>query len=219
MPSYYKLVNGTIEIDGVRMHQTKNKNPWKDSEDKVKELNPTKNSKVLDICTGLGYTAIIEANKGCFVTTIEKDENVLQIMKENPKSKKLFENQLIKIINADTFQEIRKMKGDSFGFIMHDPPRFSFAGELYSLEFYKQLFRVLKKNGRLFHYLGNPKGNALKKGVKRRLEEAGFVKIKWVEDCKGFLASKNYDAHNKEENKLKNIISYSNLDIWEDKKK
>ncbi len=206
MPSYYKLVEGTIEIDGVRMHQTARKKPWQDSEDKVKALNPNKNSKTLDICTGLGYTAIIEANKGCHVTTIEKDPNVLNIIKENPQSQKLFNNPSIKIINADAFQEIKKMKNDSFDYEMHDPPRFSFAGELYSQEFYKELFRVLKNKGRLFHYLGNPKGNTLKKGVKNRLEQAGFTKIKWIEDCKGYLASKN---SMEEENELKAITSYT----------
>jgi predicted methyltransferase len=75
---------------------------------------------------------------------------------------------------------------------MHDPPRFSFAGELYSLEFYKELFRILKTNGRIFHYLGNPKKNTLKKGVKRRLEEAGFEKLNWIENCKGFTAQKSF---------------------------
>ncbi len=199
MPSYYKLIEGTIEIDGVRMHQTKNKNPWTDSTDKVKVLNPTPHSKVLDICTGLGYTAILEAKTGCRVETIELDKEVLKMMKQNPLSKDLFNNPLIKIINADAFFEVKKMKSDSFDFIMHDPPRFSFAGELYSLEFYRDLFRILKQNGRMFHYLGNPKGDTLKKGVKRRLEEAGFEKLKWVENCKGFLAFKSENKAIKDE--------------------
>lgn len=190
--SYYKLIDGTIEIDGVRMHQTKNETPLEDSYNKVKALNPTANSKVLDICTGLGYTAILEAKKSCRVETIEIDKEVLKMMKQNPLSKELFNNPLIKIINADAFLEVKKMKNNSFDFIMHDPPRFSFAGELYSLEFYKDLFRVLKPNGRIFHYLGNPKGDTLKKGVKRRLEEAGFEKLKWFEDCKGFIAQKPF---------------------------
>jgi len=188
--AYYKLVDETIEIDGVRMHQTKNKTPWEDSRSKVEALNPTKNSKVLDICTGLGYTAIIEAKKGCKVETIEVDEEVLKAAKRNPRSKELFNTPSIKIIKANAFFEIKKMKNTSFDFIMHDPPRFSFAGELYSLEFYKELYRVLKPKGRIFHYVGNPKRNTLKKGVKKRLEEAGFKKVKWIENCKGFTAFK-----------------------------
>ena len=62
--------------------------------------------------------------------------------------------------------------------VLHDPPRFGIAGELYSQSFYKQLARVLRHKGQLFHYIGNP--NALTSGrdvpreVARRLREAGF---------------------------------------------
>ena len=41
--------------------------------------------------------------------------------------------------------------------ILHDPPRFGIAGELYSQGFYyEQLARILKRRGRLFHYTGSP---------------------------------------------------------------
>ena len=63
--------------------------------------------------------------------------------------------------------------------VLHDPPRFGIAGELYSAAFYQQLARVLRRKGLLFHYTGSP--NALTSGrdvpreVARRLQGAGFV--------------------------------------------
>ena len=62
--------------------------------------------------------------------------------------------------------------------MLHDPPRFGIAGELYSQAFYDQLARVLRRGGRLFHYTGSP--NRLTSGrdvpgeVAKRLEKAGF---------------------------------------------
>ena len=67
----------------------------------------------------------------------------------------------------------------SFDAVLHDPPRLGIAGELYSLLFYDQLARVLKRKGKLFHYTGAP--NKLTSGrdvpgeVARRLRRAGFA--------------------------------------------
>ena len=62
--------------------------------------------------------------------------------------------------------------------ILHDPPRFGIAGELYSQVFYDQLARVLKRDGKLFHYTGNPNklttGRDVPREVAKRLEKAGF---------------------------------------------
>ncbi|MEE7560408.1 SAM-dependent methyltransferase, partial [Xanthomonas sp. Kuri4-2] len=63
--------------------------------------------------------------------------------------------------------------------ILHDPPRFGIAGELYSQVFYDQLARVLRRGGRLFHYTGSPNrltsGRDVPREVARRLEKAGFA--------------------------------------------
>lgn len=190
---FYKLAGGTLEINGVRMHQTKNKTPLEDARDKAGLLGVCRGSSVLDVCAGLGYTAIEAAKRGATVVTIEKDENVLEIAKANKDSARLFGSKNIKIILGDAFEEIKKFGSESFDFIIHDPPRLSLAGELYSLDFYKELYRVLKKGGRLFHYTGEPgkaRGKRIPKGVKERLLEAGFKKIFWREDCLGFLAEK-----------------------------
>ena len=191
--SYYKLVDDTIEIDGIRMHQTMKKTPLQDSKDKVSLLKIKNNYRVLDICTGLGYTAIEIAKKAKFVFTIEYDWKVLEKARENKNSQELFKLSNIQIILADAFEIINIFPDNYFDAIMHDPPRFSRAGHLYSFDFYRELFRVLKKGKYLFHYTGKPgekRGLNLTKGIKKRLKEAGFYSIKWVEDCMGFLCKK-----------------------------
>ena len=61
---------------------------------------------------------------------------------------------------------------------MHDPPRFGIAGELYAEAFYRELARVLKPQGKLFHYTGTPNkltsGRDVPREVARRLQAAGF---------------------------------------------
>ena len=58
---FYNLVNTsgapTLEIDGIRMHRTKNTTPERDAEQKLTILG-LKDGRVLDTCMGLGYTAI-----------------------------------------------------------------------------------------------------------------------------------------------------------------
>ena len=73
---------------------------------------------------------------------------------------------------------MRALASDSVDAILHDPPRFGIAGELYSQVFYDQLARVLRRKGKLFHYTGAP--NKLTSGrdvageVVKRLRHAGF---------------------------------------------
>jgi hypothetical protein len=57
---------------------------------------------------------------------------------------------------------------------------FSLAGELYSRACYEELYRVLKRKGRLFHYIGDLEsrsGRNVARGVVRRLREAGFSRV------------------------------------------
>jgi len=191
--SFYKLVDGTIEIDGIRMHQTLKKSPFQDAKDKVSLLNLKPHYKVLDICTGLGYSAIESSKKASFVITIENDWFVLEKAKENEYSEDLFISKNIQIILADAENIIDVFPDNYFDAILHDPPRFSRAGELYSFKFYCSLYRILKRGRFLFHYTGKPgekRGLNLTKGIKKRLKEAGFSYIKWIEDCMGFLCKK-----------------------------
>jgi len=62
--------------------------------------------------------------------------------------------------------------------VLHDPPRFGIAGELYSQVFYDHFARVLRRGGRLFHYTGAPNrltsGRDVPREVARRLEKLGL---------------------------------------------
>src|SRR3989344_4903975 len=156
---FYKLVPTkdapTIEISGIRMHITKEMTPIGDTKRKIESVAPVK-GMVLDTCMGLGYTAIMASKQADFVVTCEKDENVIEIARLNPWSRELFDNKKISILKTDVFEEIKAFKSEMFDCIMHDPPRLSLSVNLYSLEFYRQLFRVLKKNGKWYHYTGSP---------------------------------------------------------------
>jgi predicted methyltransferase len=66
---FYKLIPTstwpTLEISGIHMHRIKKVDPKTDTELKLKALGRIY-GVVLDICTGLGYTAILAARrKGC----------------------------------------------------------------------------------------------------------------------------------------------------------
>ena len=181
---FYKLVPTkdapTIEISGIRMHVTKGMTPMEDTKKKIESVMPI-NGIVLDTCMGLGYTAILASKTADSVMTFEKDENVIEIAHLNPWSKELFDNKKISIIKSSVFDEIKVLKSSMFDAVIHDPPRLSLATELYSLEFYKQLFRVLKKGGKLYHYTGSP-GSKNRKinlagNVSKRLRQAGFKNI------------------------------------------
>ena len=71
------------------------------------------------------------------------------------------------------------MPAASVDAILHDPPRFGIAGELYSQVFYDQMARVIRRKGRLFHYTGTPNrlssGRDVPNEVANRLRKAGFV--------------------------------------------
>jgi hypothetical protein len=195
---FYKVIEtstwSTVKISGIFMHRVKDVDPRTDSILKIKALGRI-GGIVLDTCSGLGYTSILSARNTEVkkIITIEKDENMIKIAKLNPYSKELFANPKIELINGDSNEEIKKFPDEYFNFIIHDPPRVSIAGELYSLEFYKQLFRVLKKGGKLFHYTGKPgikQGKNYKKGISLRLIQAGFKKVERADYANGLVCFK-----------------------------
>ncbi len=195
--NYYKLVPTgesmwpTIEISGIRMHVTKAMSPKEDTEQKLSFVSPCI-GKVLDSCTGLGYTAIMAAKTAEEVITFEKDANVIELQKINPWSAELFETKKIKRNKGDVFVEVKKLESNTFDRIIHDPPRAALATLLYSQEFYTELFRVSKNKGMLFHYTGDPgskRGLDIRAGVIKRLEKAGFSNIRRV--FNGVVAEKS----------------------------
>ncbi|MEM1586477.1 MAG: methyltransferase [Candidatus Bathyarchaeia archaeon] len=195
---FYRLVGTNtwpyLEISGIRMHRADEVDPKTDAMLKIKALGKIYGS-ILDCCTGLGYTAILAAKSRNVkeVVTVEKDENVILIARENPYSKPLFEDKKIRIIIGDIIDVVKEFEDEHFNFIIHDPPRISIAPELYSLDFYKQLFRVLKSYGRILHYVGRPgerQGKNYQKGIVERLRLAGFKRIKRVDYALSLIAEK-----------------------------
>ena len=182
----------TMLISGIPMHRVKDTDPHVDTLEKIKTIAPV-TGHVLDTATGLGYTAIQAAQTAERVTTIELDSAALQVARLNPWSQSLFDNPKITQVIGDSFEEIEKFRANTFARIIHDPPMFHLAGDLYSGEFYHQLSRVLQPGGRLFHYIGDlasKSGRVVTRGVVRRLQEAGFSRVLLRPTAFGVIAFK-----------------------------
>ena len=166
-------------IAGFVMHRIKDIDPMQDTLRKIAAISPIV-GRVLDTATGLGYTAIEAAKTADEVVTIELDPGVQEIARLNPWSHALFHSPKIRQIMGDAYEVVQTFEDGSFSRVIHDPPTFSLAGELYSGAFYQQLFRVLKRGGRLYHYIGDPNSKAsggVTKGALKRLQEAGFTRV------------------------------------------
>jgi predicted methyltransferase len=158
-------------------------------------------STILDTCMGLGYTAI-SASKSKLVKkviTCEISEAVRLLAKWSPSSGELFEkNGKIEVLAGSAFDLIKEFSDSSFSYIIHDPPRFSHAPELYSSEFYSELFRVSKKGAKLFHYVGSvgiAKGRHIEKETENKLKACGFSKIKYSSRLQGLYFEKPFSSH------------------------
>lgn len=167
----------TMLISGIPMHRIKNTTPVEDTDRKIKALGKPF-GKILDTSTGLGYTAIEAAKTAASVITIEFDPVVLDICRVNPWSRELFTNPKIHKIIGDSASIVESFDDGTFNAIIHDPPTFQIAGDLYAQSLYQTFYRILKDRGRLFHYIGNPdsrSGATVGRGVVERLEAVGFT--------------------------------------------
>jgi len=179
-----------LEIDGLRMHLVKGfVDVFDYSKHIVHLLRIGPDDEVLDTCTGLGYTAIAAAKLARKVVTIESSRAVLKLAEWNPWSSELFKSKNIQIINGDSYEEVPKLK-EKFSKIIHDPPRFSRAGQLYSEEFYRHLASASKKDALLFHYFGSlgKKNRNISKEVRVRLSESGWEIVKSYPSLQGCVA-------------------------------
>jgi hypothetical protein len=169
----------TVEISGIKMHVTQDGNPNLDTKRKLKALGKVF-GKVLDTCCGLGYTAIALSELSTVekVITVERDDNMLALCKENPFSAALFTSPKIDIKRGSSAELIREFPDNYFGGILHDPPRFALSPELYELDFYRECYRVLSAKGKIYHYTGDPNKESRKRSLPEktaeRLREAGF---------------------------------------------
>jgi uncharacterized protein len=179
-------------IASFTMHRIVDIDPMEDTRKKIATITPI-TGRVLDTATGLGYTAIAAAQTAELVTTIELDPGAQVIARLNPWSRELFDNPRIKQLMGDASEVVPTFADETFNRIIHDPPVFSLAGELYSGVFYRQLYRVLKRGGRLFHYIGNldsKSSGTVARGALKRLQEAGFTRVVRRPEAFGVVAYK-----------------------------
>jgi predicted methyltransferase len=167
----------TFEIDGIKMLPTARISPWADAQAKVALVEP-RGKVILDTCGGLGYFAAwCVAEQARQVLSFEKNPDVIWLRGLNPWSPGACET--LTLTQADIAIHIASMPDRSVAAILHDPPRFGIAGELYSLAFYEQLARVIERGGKLFHYVGNPNrltsNRNVPNEVAKRLGKCGFT--------------------------------------------
>jgi predicted methyltransferase len=171
----------TFEIDGIKMLPTAKDSPFEDARRKVALVEP-KGKTVLDTCGGLGYFAACCLEAGVArIHSFEKNPDVLWLRTLNPWSpdpESPASGGRLQLEHGDVSQAITQIADSSVDALLHDPPRFGIAGELYSQAFYDQLARVLRRGGRLFHYTGSPNkltsARDVPREVEKRLEKAGF---------------------------------------------
>jgi len=171
----------TFEIDGIKMLPTSKESPFEDARRKVALIEP-RGKMVLDTCGGLGYFAACCLEAGvAHIHSLEKNADVLWLRTLNPWSPdpdSVASGGRLQLNHADVSQAIAQIADASVDALLHDPPRFGIAGELYSQVFYDHLARVLRRGGRLFHYTGSPNkltsGRDVPNEVAKRLEKAGF---------------------------------------------
>lgn len=171
----------TFEIDGIKMLPTAKASPFEDARRKVALVAPA-GKTILDTCGGLGYYAAACLDAGAArILSFEKHPDVLWLRSINPWSPDPDAASCagrLELTHADIIDAIATLADASVDAILHDPPRFGIAGDLYSLAFYQQLARVLRPGGRLFHYTGSPNrltsGRDVPREVAARLDQAGF---------------------------------------------
>jgi uncharacterized protein len=171
-----------LEISGILMHRIKDTDPRADAQSKIDAIAPIR-GHVLETCCGLGYSAIHAARTADRVTVFEIDADVLRMARLNPYSTPLFqEGGTIQVRNENVAEAIETLPDRHFDAVIHDPPTLAIAGELYSDHFYRQLHRVLKPGGRLFHYTGDPgsrnRRQDLPGRVAKRLADLGFTRVR-----------------------------------------
>ena len=182
----------TMLVSGITMHRIVDCDPHEDTLNKIKAAGKM-TGDVLDTTMGLGYTAIMAAQTAASVLTIELDPTVEEVCRLNPWSQALFSQPNISRQIGHAWDVVETLPSDHFSVVLHDPPMFNMAGELYAQDFYAELYRVLKWNGRLFHYIGNPaskSGATTTRGAIRRLQAVGFRRVEPRPKAFGLLATK-----------------------------
>ncbi len=168
----YKLIPTSfrpiLQCSGTSMHK-------KEFVERVEAAQLT--GKVLDAGTGLGYTAIAAAKTAEEVITIEKDKNVIMMAKYNPYSQGLFSRKNIQRLSGNIVQKITAFADGEFDFVIFDAGTPKSSDDFFSLKNYQQAERVLKRNGKLYHYLPKhhlQRGRDFGGEAIERMRRAGF---------------------------------------------
>ena len=152
----------------------------------------TANIKLLDVCFGLGNNSLsalcaaIGTTHQLDITALEMDKRVVQAASEcfqtletDPMDWKLFLKQLLKsnqsaignhqltIQWGDARWLIQGLESESFDIVFHDPFSSQHCPELWTVEFFQQLYRVMKPDGVLLTYSSSLP-------VRGAMREAGF---------------------------------------------
>lgn len=171
----YKLIPTSfrpiLQISGTSMHK----------QSFIERIEKDKlTGNILDSGTGLGYTAIVASKTASKVITIEVDEMVSEIQKINPYSQELFGNKKINLVQGDLVDEIQSFPDEEFNFIILDGGTPRSSGEFFSQKNYEQVFRVLKKGGKVYHYVPNyhvNRGTDFAGNISKTFKKIGFSKV------------------------------------------
>ena len=92
----------------------------------------------------------------------------------------------------DAVDFIQLIPNNYLNIIIHDPPRFSLASQLYNSTLYHLFLNKLIKGGEIYHYTGNPnkrnRKNPLFLDTMSKLKKVGFRRVEKAYE--GVYASK-----------------------------
>lgn len=189
----------TLVLSGFTMHRVVRTDPGADTRAKLDAIRSARGGqlggKVLDVCTGLAYTALSAAAEDTVesVITIERDPIVRMMHARNPWSQSVLQHPKITRVSGDASIVTAQLEPHSFDVVLHDPPAKPLAGDLYGRAFYRTLFRTCKKGATLFHYIGDPASKdsgRLYRGVVDRMRDVGFRDIKTTAEAFGITATR-----------------------------
>lgn len=151
----------------------------------------TKNIKLLDVCFGLGNNSLAALCAGgdhqLNITALEMDKRVVraasqffQGLETDPvdwkevlsellqKNQSTVDNHQLSIQWGDARWLIQGLENESFDIVFHDPFSSQHCPELWTVEFFQQLYRVMKPDGVLLTYSSSLP-------VRGAMREADFV--------------------------------------------
>ena len=171
-----------LEIDGIRMHVFYLKSPFKYGR---YVANIVRNGTYyLETCFGQGYISRLIDKP---LVSYEKSKAVLELAKLNPWSQDALNKH--KVHN----KSIWDLEEEGFDRIIHDPPSFRTAQDLYSQSFYKLLYERSKPGTIFYHYTGEPnkrKRFNIMSHVIKNAEKAGWRLLRKDDKVKALIFKK-----------------------------